>query len=131
MSMTQQEADFASRIEAEFVQNPVYTGVEQAILEQRLPPGTRLAETDLAEFYAVSRNIVRSGLQALAHSHLVTLRPYRGASVANPSPPEARQVFQAREFLGPCSAREAASHANMSDIRALRLYAQGEHDAMI
>lgn len=130
MSMSQQEADFASRIEAEFVQNPVYTGVEQAILEQRLPPGTRLAETDLAEFYGVSRTIVRTGLQALAHSHLVTLRPNRGASVANPSPREAREVFEARELLEPRSAREAALHADRADIRALRRHAQEEHDAM-
>ena len=130
MSITQQETGFTRGLQADMVQNPVYTGVERAILEQRLPPGMRLAETELAEFYGVSRTIVRTGLQALAHSHLVTLRPNRGASVANPSPREAREVFEARELLEPRSAREAAMRAGRADVRALRLHAQEEHDAM-
>lgn len=130
MSITQHQSDFTQSEDADVSHNPVYTGVEMAILEQRLPPGTRLAETDLAEIYGVSRTIVRSGLQTLAHSHLVTLRPNRGASVANPTPRQAREVFEARELLEPRSAREAALKAKPKDIEDLRRHALAEHDAM-
>jgi DNA-binding GntR family transcriptional regulator len=130
MNINAQDSDFPTQPEPEALHNPVYSGVEMAILEQRLPPGTRLAEKDLAEIYGVSRTIVRSGLQALSHSHLVTLRPNRGACVANPSPRQAREVFEARELLEPRSAREAALRARPKDIRDLRLHSQAEHAAM-
>jgi DNA-binding GntR family transcriptional regulator len=130
MSITRQKTDFLDSAVADGLQNPVFAGVEQAILEQRIPPGMRLAENDLAEFYGVSRTIVRSGLQGLAQAHLVTLRPNRGASVANPTPREAREVFEARELLEPRSAREAALRAKPKDIADLRRHALAEHDAM-
>lgn len=66
--------------------NPVSIGLERAIHEHRLPPGTRLAESELCEIVGVSRTIVRAGLQALTHSQLVTLVPNRGARVAKPTP---------------------------------------------
>lgn len=130
MSIPRQKTDFSDNAAADGAQNPVYTGVEHAILEQRVPPGMRLAENDLAEIYGVSRTIVRAGLQALAQAHLVTLRPNRGASVANPSPREAREVFEARELLEPRSAREAALNAKPKDIADLRRHALAEHKAM-
>ncbi|MEE4188919.1 MAG: GntR family transcriptional regulator [Roseobacter sp.] len=128
--MTQYQADIAQDEKSGEASNTVYSEVERAILEQRLPPGTRLAESELAEIYGVSRTIVRSGLQALAHAHLVSLRPNRGARVANPSPRQAREVFEARELLEPRSAREAALRAGPKDIKNLRLHAKKEHDAM-
>lgn len=130
MSLTRQKIDFSEGIAADAVQNPVFAGVERAILEQRVPPGMRLAENDLSEIYGVSRTIVRSGLQGLAQAHLVTLRPNRGASVANPTPRQAREVFEARELLEPRSAREAALRAKPKDIADLRLHAAAEHQAM-
>ena len=110
--------------------NPVYTGVERAIHEHRLPPGTRLAETELCEIYGVSRTIVRAGLQALAHSHLVTIRPNRGARVAQPTPADAQEVFEARELIEPRTAREAARRATRADIELLRLHSKDEHQAL-
>jgi DNA-binding GntR family transcriptional regulator len=110
--------------------NPVFRGVARAIHERRLPPGVRLAETELTEIYGVSRTIVRAGLQALAHAQLVTLRPNRGARVASPSPEEAREVFEARELIEPRTAREAARRAVPSDIEALRRHCAQEHAAL-
>lgn len=110
--------------------NPVFMGVEQAIHEQRLPPGTRLAESDLTEIYGVSRTIVRSALQALAHSKLVLITPNKGARVAKPSPREAREVFEARELIEARVAREAARNATKADIKRLRAHCVDEHRAL-
>lgn len=110
--------------------NPVFLGIERAIHEHKLSPGRRLAETDLADIFGVSRTIVRAGLQELAHAHLVTLRPNRGASVAEPSPREAREVFEARELLEPRTASEAARRATPEDIALLRRHSEDEHAAL-
>jgi DNA-binding GntR family transcriptional regulator len=110
--------------------NPVFRGVARAIHERRLPPGVRLAETELTEIYGVSRTIVRAGLQALAHAQLVTLRPNRGARVASPTPEEAREVLEARELIEPRTAREAARRAVPADIETLRRHCAQEHQAL-
>ena len=45
----------------------VYLGLRDAILTHALTPGTKLPEDELGEVYSVSRTIVRSALQSLAH----------------------------------------------------------------
>lgn len=110
--------------------NPVFVGVERAIHEHRLPPGTRLAESELCEIFGVSRTIVRAGLQALTHSQLVTLVPNRGARVAKPTPADAQEVFEARELIEPRTAREAARRATPGDIEILRRHCTEEHKAL-
>jgi len=110
--------------------NPVFRGIERAIHEHRVPPGTRLAEGELSEIYGVSRTLVRAGLQELAHAHLVTIRPNRGARVAQPSPEEAREVFEARELIEPRTAREAARRAVATDIERLHGHCGDEQAAL-
>lgn len=110
--------------------NPVFRGVERAIHEQRLPPGTRLAEGDLSDIYGVSRTLVRAGLQELSHARLVTIRPNRGARVAQPTPEDAREVFEARELIEPRTAREAARRATKADIARLLDHSAQENDAL-
>ncbi len=110
--------------------NPVLAGIERAIHEHRLPPGTRLAETELSEIFGVSRTLVRAGLQELARGHLVTLRANRGASVAKPGPDEAREVFEARELVEPRTAREAARKATPDEVARLRAHLVEENAAL-
>ena len=125
------DADFdEARDKLEGRSNPVMVGVERAIHEHRLPPGTRLAEAELCEIYGVSRTIVRAGLQSLTHSQLVTLVPNRGARVAKPTPADAQEVFEARELIEPRTAREAARHATAADIDLLVRHIQDEHAAL-
>lgn len=108
----------------------VADAVSLAIHEHRLAPGTKLGEDDLAEIYGVSRTIVRAALQSLAHGQLVEIRRNRGAFVAQPSPHEAREVFEARELLEPRTARSAALHATPADVDILRTHIANEHAAI-
>src|SRR3982751_2740043 len=89
----------------------VYLGLRDAILTHSLSPGTKLPEDELGEVYSVSRTIVRSALQSLAHDRLVTLEPNRGAFVAQPTKTEAREVFEARALIEPKVAGLAAQVA--------------------
>ena len=88
-------------------EQPIYDAVFEAVLDQRLAPGTRLTEASLVELFGVSRTIVRMALLRLAHDHIVQLKPNHGASIASPTPDETRAVFEARRMLE-CAALPAA-----------------------
>ena len=101
-----------------------------AIHEHKLAPGTKLGEDEIGEIYGVSRTIVRTALQSLAHSQLVEMHRNRGAYVAQPSPAEALEVFEARELLESRTARSAAMKATGEDIAKLQAHIANEHAAL-
>lgn len=101
-----------------------------AILEHRLPPGTRLAEDRLAQIFGVSRTRIRPVLTRLAHDRLVELRPHRRPQVASPTQTDAIEVFEARRLIEPRLVQgfiESASHAQ---TQALRQLIHQEHAAL-
>lgn len=108
----------------------VATSLSRAIHEHRLAPGTKLGEDELAEIYGVSRTIIRTALQSLAHAGLVETHRNRGAFVSQPSPLEAHEVFEARELLEPRTARSAALKATAEDIAFLKAHIEEEHAAL-
>lgn len=103
--------------------------LSRAIHEHKLPPGIKLGEDDLAEVYGVSRTVVRAALRTLAHQQLVNIKRNRGAFVAQPSPKEALEVFEARELLEPRTAREAARRVKPADVARLHGHIALEHAA--
>jgi DNA-binding GntR family transcriptional regulator len=108
----------------------IHSAVLAAILDHRLQPGARLPEDELASIYGVSRTIVRSALQALAHDRVVTIEPNRGAQVAEPSAAEARQVFEARSVIEPRVAALAAERATKADTERLLRHIAEEEQAL-
>lgn len=102
----------------------------RAIHEHRLGPGMKLSEDEVGEIFGVSRTIVRTALQALAHDQLVTIEPHRGAFVAHPSIREAREVFEARALLEPRTANSAAVRATGADVAILQDHIDAEHAAL-
>ncbi len=90
----------------------IYQQIVDAILAQRLPPSTRLAEEALSEIFDVSRTLIRQALLRLAHENLIELRPNRGAVVSCPGVDEARDVFRARHVIEAAIMRLAAAHAD-------------------
>lgn len=73
--------------------------IEQAVLDHRLAPGTKLKEVQLANLFGVKRGTIRKVLTRLAHSRLVEQTPNRGATVAKPSVKEGRDLFATRRIL--------------------------------
>lgn len=104
--------------------------IETAILDHRLPPGTKLTEDELASIYGTGRAVVRAALQSLGHRDLVEIRRNRGAFVAQPTVREATEVFEARALLEPRTAHSAALRAKPKDVRALERHIAGEHAAL-
>lgn len=107
----------------------VYAHIFEAILEQRLAPGTKLSEEALGEIFGVSRTIIRRALSRLAHEGVVLLRPNRGAVVASPSVEEARQVFFARRLVEKAITELAVQHATAEQLAQLRQMVSDERDS--
>ncbi|MGI9464851.1 MAG: GntR family transcriptional regulator [Aestuariivirgaceae bacterium] len=92
----------------------------EAVIEQRLPPGTKLSESALCEAFGVGRMRIRRSLLLLASREIVELHSNRGAYVSSPTPDQAREVFEARRSIEPNVARIAVERANDADIEAMR-----------
>lgn len=78
---------------------PIYQALMTAIVEQQLPPGSKLPEEALSEIFGVSRTGIRKVLQRLAAVQMIVLTPKRGAQVATPSVEEARDIFRTRALI--------------------------------
>ncbi|MFC3088258.1 GntR family transcriptional regulator [Tabrizicola soli] len=101
----------------------------EAIIDQRLPPGTKLSEAALCEAFGVGRMRIRQSLLLLASRQVVELQPNRGAFVASPSTGEAREVFEARLMIEPNVARLAVERATEADLATLQRHLALEHAA--
>lgn len=98
----------------------IYREILAAILDHRLPPGTKLREDAIGEIFGVSRTVVRSVISRLVHDHMLDAAPYRSATVARPSPQDARDVFGARIVIENEIVRVATQNAGKAQIKALR-----------
>jgi DNA-binding GntR family transcriptional regulator len=76
-----------------------YQALRQAIIEQALPPGTRLPEDVIGSQFAMSRTLARATLARLQAEGLIEAGRKRTATVARPSLEEAKEDFEVRHAL--------------------------------
>jgi DNA-binding GntR family transcriptional regulator len=79
----------------------VLDAIKHAILTGELRPGQPLVETDLAGLLGVSKTPVREALKTLAGAGLVTMSPYKGATVRVVDDTAARHIYDLRRLLEP------------------------------
>lgn len=111
------------------VDDRIYETIHEAVLDHRLPPGTKLKEVALAELFGVTRAVIRRVLARLAHTRLADLRPNRGAVVASPTVEEARDLFAARSAIEGAIVSALARGATREQLRELRTLTRAERDA--
>lgn len=116
---------------AALTDNEMYERMISAILDHRLPPGTKLVEDKLASAFGVSRTRVRPLLVRLANEQVVTLIPNRGATIAQPSEQEAREVFEARRLIEPRLVELFIANADKADIKRLKACIDEEEAARL
>jgi len=97
----------------------VHARIRGAIAAQELPPGTRLREDQMRQIFGVSRARIRKVFSRLAFEGLVEIEPNRGASVARPSPEEAREIFAARRAVEDTIVRMVAENFEPKQKAAL------------
>ena len=101
-------------------EDEVLRQIEQAVIDHRLPPGTKLKEVQLADVFGVKRGTIRKVLARLAYSKLVDQLPNRGASVAKPSAKEGRDLFATRRAIEAAIVEILTPNIEKSDIQTLR-----------
>ncbi len=113
----------------EMAEEDIVERIFDAVVEQRLPPGTKLSESALCEAFGVGRMRIRRALLLLSSREVVDLQANRGAFVASPTPQQAREVFEARLTLEPTIARLAVERATEEDLKNLTAHLVKEHAA--
>jgi DNA-binding GntR family transcriptional regulator len=108
----------------------IYQSIFDGVLNHRLTPGTKLPEPELCQLFGVGRAVVRRVLEKLAYDGIVVLRPNKGAVIAEPTPEETREIFEARRCVERMLVELAVERASATDIAALRQQLASEHDAM-
>ncbi|SMP58438.1 GntR family transcriptional regulator [Noviherbaspirillum suwonense] len=107
----------------------MYLEVYDAIMEHRLPAGTKMAEQTLGEIYGLARHHVRKVLARLAADGLVDIEPNRGAYIASPGAEEAQDMFDLRQTLEQSVVQKLARQAGPEDFATLRDMIGRERDA--
>lgn len=109
----------------------IYERVVSAILDHRLPPGTKLVEDRLATAFGVSRTRIRPVLVRLANEQVVTLTPNRGATITQPTEQEAREVFEVRRMIEPTLVALFIANASEADMMQLKACIDEEEAARL
>jgi DNA-binding GntR family transcriptional regulator len=110
-------------------QKQIAQQVVESILAQKLVPGERLGEQELADLYGVSRTLVREALMQLQARGFVEVRTRKGWYVVEPSFEEARDAFAARRVIETGLLRDAGKPMQ-SVIRRLRKHIAEEREAI-
>ena len=73
--------------------------LREAIMNDRLRPGQRLVERELAEAMQTSRGPVRDALRLLENEGLVVRSPHRGSFVSRLTLQDAEEIYSLREAI--------------------------------
>jgi len=120
-------ADWAQA--ASISDDDIHQRLIEAIVDQRLLPGTKLVEDKLGQAFGVSRTRIRQVLIRLAQEQVVTILPNKGASIAEPTVDEAREVFEARSVIEAVLVRRFIARAKAADLKALAACIDAEEAA--
>ena len=107
----------------------IYSRIYEAVLDHRLPPGTKLKEIPLAELFGVTRGSIRKAFMQLSAVNIIELRPNRGAVVASPSIAESRDLFAARRTIEGAIVDTLARDISKAHVRQLRTLVKQEDAA--
>lgn len=116
-----EQAEYRPRPEPPLAER-VATRLRDLIVQDELKPGERIRERELAERLAVSRTPLREALKGLAAEGLVELSPNRGATVADPTLREIRDLLEVLGGIEGLAGELAATRAGneeLAEIRAL------------
>jgi DNA-binding GntR family transcriptional regulator len=115
-------------------QTEIAQRVVESILAQKLAPGGRLGEQELADLFGVSRTLVREALMQLQARGFVEVRTRKGWYVVEPSIEEARDAFAARRAVEAGLLRQADGQLEgkplQAAVRRLRQHIKEEQEAI-
>ncbi len=103
-----------------------YDDIRSRIVSGAFPPGSRLAQGELADQLGISRGSVREALRRLAGDGLVDVEVNRGFFVAEVGLDDVRERLEVRLVLEPEIARLAAERRSQAHLAAMRATIEAE-----
>ena len=104
--------------------------LHQAVLRHCLLPDAELSEDEVGKIFGAGKTVVRTALQPLPYSELITIERSPSALVARTDKREAYEVFECRALIEPGIARMAVERCRNSDARRLIAHIKQEHEAV-
>ena len=94
--------------------------VRDAILEEKLAPGTRLRQAELANQLGISRTPLRESLMKLEQEGLIARLPRGGLTVVELELAEAIELYEIREMLDGLAAALTARRGDEKNLGAIQ-----------
>lgn len=107
----------------------IVDAITEAVLAQRLIPGTKLNESELADIFGVGRTTVRQALIRLSQDKLVTIEHNRGAYITRMSDLEIRETFEVLAMIECSVLEKLGKNINAFDIARLRQHIDDQKEA--
>ena len=98
----------------------LFEQMENAIVEGRMAPGSKISEPELARGFGVSRGPLREAIRRLESSGLVVRRANVGARVAELTVDGLFEIYYVREALEGMASRLAAQRMSAAEVAELR-----------
>ena len=97
----------------------IYQSLRSMILDLELAPGSRFTETQVADYFQVSRTPVREALQRLEVEKQITIRPKQGCFVRVVDIARIRDYYDVRVAIETLAVRLACIHMPDAALREL------------
>lgn len=97
----------------------VLNQLRDMIIEGKLPPGSRINESQLGLVLGVSRTPLREAIKSLAGEGLLDIRPARGAIVRSFSEKDVRNILEVLTIIEVSAGRLLCTRGSDADIQAI------------
>lgn len=97
----------------------VYDELREMIIALRIAPGSRVTETQLADYFSVSRTPVRAALQRLESEGYLTIKSKQGCFIRNIDMLKISQYYDVRVVLEVLVLEEIAKRKSKAEVQAL------------
>ncbi len=98
----------------------LFQHLQDAIVDGRMAPGSKISEPELARIHGVSRGPLREAIRRLESSGMVVRRANVGARVAALTLEGLFDIYYVREALEGMACRLAAQHMSATEVADLR-----------
>ncbi|MCD6534069.1 MAG: GntR family transcriptional regulator [Deltaproteobacteria bacterium] len=96
--------------------------LREAIIRQKIRPGERVTEVEVAERFGISRTPIREAFRQLESEGFLTIVPRKGAMVSDIEEKDIRDFYELKGVLEGFAARQAVERMTENDIVCLEQF---------
>ncbi|MEA3348360.1 MAG: GntR family transcriptional regulator, partial [Pseudomonadota bacterium] len=96
--------------------------LREAIIRQKIRPGERITELEVAERFGISRTPIREAFRQLESEGFLTIIPRKGAVVSDIQEKDIRDFYEIKGVLEGYAARQAVALITEKDIARLEQF---------